>query len=125
MEDANSSPPPESPTSLRDRMICELDALLESLNLTALPLERDLKGDVKFVELFKEYDIGDFSDEEIEEGEIAEEKEDLGSILSAWRRRRDLTPSKTNGDAVAILSNTVIVADLEEAHGRFGRLTPL
>ncbi|GJY35317.1 hypothetical protein Tco_0420695 [Tanacetum coccineum] len=76
MEDANSSPPPESPTSLRDRMICELDALLESLNLTALPLERDLKGDVKFVELFKEYDIGDFSDEEIEEGEIVEEKEE-------------------------------------------------
>ncbi|GJR61322.1 hypothetical protein Tco_1503484 [Tanacetum coccineum] len=75
MEDANSSPPPEFPTSLRDRMICELDALLESLNLTALPLERDLKGDVKFVELFKEYDIGDFSDEEIEEGEIVEEKE--------------------------------------------------
>ncbi|GKA58877.1 hypothetical protein Tco_0758190 [Tanacetum coccineum] len=68
MEDANSLPPPESPNSLRDIIICELDALLESLNLTALPLERDLKGDVKFVELFKEYEIGDFSDEEIEEG---------------------------------------------------------
>ncbi|GJW32040.1 hypothetical protein Tco_0052072 [Tanacetum coccineum] len=56
-------------------MICELNALLESLNLKALPLERDLKEDVKFVEIFKEYEIGDISDEEIKEGEIVEGEE--------------------------------------------------
>ncbi|GJT49004.1 hypothetical protein Tco_0975161 [Tanacetum coccineum] len=36
-----------------------------------------------------------------------------------------LTQSKSQGDAVAILSDAVAVADLEEAHGRFGRLTQL
>ncbi|GJT61450.1 hypothetical protein Tco_1004983 [Tanacetum coccineum] len=38
--------------------------------------------------------------------------------------RPSLTPSKSQGDVVAILSDAVAVADLEEAHGRFGRLTP-
>ncbi|GKC72986.1 hypothetical protein Tco_1118869, partial [Tanacetum coccineum] len=75
MEDANSSSPPESANSLRDRMICEPDVLLESLNLTASPLDRYLKRDVKFVDLFKEYEIGDFSDEEIEGEEIVEDEE--------------------------------------------------
>ncbi|GJY96957.1 hypothetical protein Tco_0513867 [Tanacetum coccineum] len=46
-----------------------LDKYVESLELGK---NRDLKGDVKFDELFKEYDIGDFSDEEIEEREILE-----------------------------------------------------
>ncbi|GKC04157.1 hypothetical protein Tco_0995767 [Tanacetum coccineum] len=67
MENANSSPPPKSPDSLRDRMICKVDVLFKYLNLAALPLEWNLEGDVKFVELFKKYEIGDFSDEEIEE----------------------------------------------------------
>ncbi|GJR33018.1 hypothetical protein Tco_1109250 [Tanacetum coccineum] len=74
MENANPSSPLESPNSPRDSMICELDVLLESLNLTASPLERNLKGDVKFVELFKENEIRDFSDEEVEEGEIVEKR---------------------------------------------------
>ncbi|GJS16519.1 hypothetical protein Tco_0410991 [Tanacetum coccineum] len=43
--------------------------------------KEDLKGDVKFVELFKEYEIGDFSDEEIEEVEIVEEEEDISSVI--------------------------------------------
>ncbi|GKD98988.1 hypothetical protein Tco_1382885 [Tanacetum coccineum] len=94
MEDANSLPPPESPNSLRDKIICELDALLESLNLTAQPLERDLKGDVKFVELFKEYEIGDFSDEEIEEGEIVEEEEVSVEYFDKFTTRSELTYHK-------------------------------
>ncbi|GJZ13914.1 hypothetical protein Tco_0549144 [Tanacetum coccineum] len=72
MENTNPSSPPESPNSLKDRMIYELEALFESLNLTSPPLERDLKGEVKFVELFKEYEIGDLIKEESEEGEVME-----------------------------------------------------
>ncbi|GKB33126.1 hypothetical protein Tco_0872527 [Tanacetum coccineum] len=56
------------------------NTLLESLNLTAPPLQRDpscLEGDVRFVELF-EYEIGDFSEEEIEEEEDVVEVEELG-----------------------------------------------
>ncbi|GKC00537.1 hypothetical protein Tco_0986673, partial [Tanacetum coccineum] len=65
--DVNPSSPPESPNSFRNRKVREINAPLESLNLTAPPLECDLsglEGDVKFVELFKEYEIGDFSEEE-------------------------------------------------------------
>ncbi|GKB88000.1 hypothetical protein Tco_0960272 [Tanacetum coccineum] len=35
-----------------------------------------------------------------------------------------LTPSKSQGDAFRIFSDSIAVADLEEAHGRFGGLTP-
>ncbi|GJS76026.1 hypothetical protein Tco_0725907 [Tanacetum coccineum] len=62
MENINPSSPPESLNSFRNRKIYELNALLESLNLTTPPLERDfsyLEGDIRFVELFKEYEIGD------------------------------------------------------------------
>nr|GEU55333.1 hypothetical protein [Tanacetum cinerariifolium] len=69
MENANPSSPPNS---FKNRKIREINTLLESLNLTASPLERDpscLEGDVGFVELFKEYEIGNFSEEEIVEVE--------------------------------------------------------
>ncbi|GKC10396.1 hypothetical protein Tco_1007178 [Tanacetum coccineum] len=74
MEDVNPSSPPESPNSFRNRKVREINALLESLNLTAPPFECDLsglEGDVKFVELFKEYEIGDFK----EDDDVLEEKE--------------------------------------------------
>ncbi|GKC90467.1 hypothetical protein Tco_1151116 [Tanacetum coccineum] len=70
-------------------MIREINTLLESLKLTAPPLERDpscLEEDVEFVELFKKYEIGDFREEEIkEEEDVVELKEveprvDLGSL---------------------------------------------
>nr|GEW05212.1 retrotransposon Orf1 [Tanacetum cinerariifolium] len=62
MENTNPSSPLESPNSFRDRTILEINALLESLNLTAPPFDRDLshlEGDVEFVELFKKYEIKD------------------------------------------------------------------
>ncbi|GJW09432.1 hypothetical protein Tco_1575259 [Tanacetum coccineum] len=62
-------------------MIREINTLLESLNLTAPPLKRDpsyLERDVGFVKLFKEYEIRDFSMEEIEEEEDVVEVEGLG-----------------------------------------------
>ncbi|GJT88406.1 hypothetical protein Tco_1070123 [Tanacetum coccineum] len=80
MENANPSSPPESPNSFRYRKIREINTLLESLNLTAPPLERNsscLEGDVGFVELFKEYEIREFSEEEIKEGEEVAEVEEL------------------------------------------------
>ncbi|GJW86304.1 hypothetical protein Tco_0161644 [Tanacetum coccineum] len=76
MEKTNPSSPPESPNSFRNRKICELNALLESLNLAAPPLEIDfsyLKGDIRFVELFKEYEIGDLSNGKTEEEKEVEE----------------------------------------------------
>ncbi|GKC37391.1 hypothetical protein Tco_1049775 [Tanacetum coccineum] len=67
------------------------NTLLESLNLTAPPLQKDpfcLEGDVRFVELF-EYEIRDFSEEEIEEEEDVVEVEELSleikSLLDAVR----------------------------------------
>ncbi|GJR20877.1 hypothetical protein Tco_0969404 [Tanacetum coccineum] len=81
MENTNPSSPPESPNSFKNRKICELNALLESLNLTALPLERDffyLEGNVRFVELFKEYEIGELSEGETEEEEEVVEVEEIG-----------------------------------------------
>nr|GEV12319.1 hypothetical protein [Tanacetum cinerariifolium] len=39
--------------------------------------------------------------------------------------RTILTPSKFQGDTVVIPSDAIPIADLEEAHGRFGGLTPL
>ncbi|GJS37268.1 hypothetical protein Tco_0535650 [Tanacetum coccineum] len=75
MENTNPSSPPKSPNSFMNIKICELNALLESLNLTTPPLERDffyLEGGVRFVELFKEYEIGDLSEGEIEEEEVVE-----------------------------------------------------
>ncbi|GKA58686.1 hypothetical protein Tco_0757999 [Tanacetum coccineum] len=75
MENTNPSSPPKSPNSFMNIKICELNALLESLNLTTPPLERDffyLEGGVRFVELFKEYEIGDLSEGEIEEEEVME-----------------------------------------------------
>ncbi|GKA74520.1 hypothetical protein Tco_0780822 [Tanacetum coccineum] len=65
----------ESPNIFRIRKIREIDTLLESLNLTASPLKKDpscLKGDVGFVKLFKTYEIGDVSEEELEEEEVVE-----------------------------------------------------
>ncbi|GJQ94153.1 hypothetical protein Tco_0005292 [Tanacetum coccineum] len=102
MENTNPSSPPESSNSLRDRIICELGALLESLNLTSPPLERDLKGYVKFVKLFKEYEIGDLIKEEskegevieIEEGEIVEEKEVGGEYFDKFLTKNELAYHK-------------------------------
>nr|GEY24622.1 hypothetical protein [Tanacetum cinerariifolium] len=76
MENINPSSPPESSNSFGDRKNCELNVLPESLNLTAPPFERDcfyLEGDVRFVELFKGYEIGDLSKGETkEEDEVVE-----------------------------------------------------
>ncbi|GKD64202.1 hypothetical protein Tco_1306310 [Tanacetum coccineum] len=46
MDNTNLPSPPESPDSFTDRKVREISALLESLNLTAPPLERNLEGDV-------------------------------------------------------------------------------
>ncbi|GJV85501.1 hypothetical protein Tco_1525399 [Tanacetum coccineum] len=81
MENVNPSSPPESPNSYRSRKVSEINALIESLNLTASPLERDLsclERKVGFVELFKEYEIEDFSEEEITEEDDVVEVEELG-----------------------------------------------
>ncbi|GJX14953.1 hypothetical protein Tco_0206711 [Tanacetum coccineum] len=83
MKNTNLSSPPESPNSFMNRKIHEINALLESLNLTSPPLERDsscLEGDVGFFELFKEYKIGSISKEEIDEEEEVVEVEDLGIV---------------------------------------------
>ncbi|GJS33171.1 hypothetical protein Tco_0531553 [Tanacetum coccineum] len=80
MENVNPSSPLRLTNPFLNRKIQEFHTLLESLNLTAPPLEREpscLEGDVGFVELFKEYEIGDVSKEEIREEEV-EEKEELG-----------------------------------------------
>nr|GEV11740.1 hypothetical protein [Tanacetum cinerariifolium] len=69
MENANPPSPPESPNSFLNRKIQEFYTLLESVNLDNPPLEREpscLEGDIGFVELFKEYEIEDVSEEEIE-----------------------------------------------------------
>ncbi|GJT75813.1 hypothetical protein Tco_1042538 [Tanacetum coccineum] len=86
-------------------MICELDAFLESLNLTAPPLERDLKGDVKFVQFFKKYEIGDISDEEIEEGEIVEEKEVGVEYFDNFSTRSELAYHKIDPESLRGISN--------------------
>ncbi|GKG63149.1 hypothetical protein Tco_0638796, partial [Tanacetum coccineum] len=60
-----------------NRKVREFNTLLESLNLVAPPLDREpscLEGEVGFVELFKEYETRNVS-EEVEE-EIEEEKEE-------------------------------------------------
>nr|GEZ16709.1 hypothetical protein [Tanacetum cinerariifolium] len=78
---ANPSSPPESPNSFKKRKIREINTFLESFNLTAPPLERNsscLEGDVGFVELYKEYEIGEFSEEEIKEEEEVAEVEEFG-----------------------------------------------
>ncbi|GJZ31163.1 hypothetical protein Tco_0576210 [Tanacetum coccineum] len=46
MDNTNPPSPPESPDSFTDRKVREISALLESLNLTTPPLERNLEGDV-------------------------------------------------------------------------------
>ncbi|GKB08392.1 hypothetical protein Tco_0836676 [Tanacetum coccineum] len=73
-------------------MIREINTLLESLKLTAPPLERDpscLEGDVEFVELFKKYESGDFREEEIDEEEdVVELKEEMPN----HRRRKPFKP---------------------------------
>ncbi|GJR24416.1 hypothetical protein Tco_0972943 [Tanacetum coccineum] len=76
----NPSSPPGSPKSFLNRKIREFHTLLESLDLATPSLEREpscLEGDVGFVELFKEYKIGDVSEEEIKEDEV-ERVEELG-----------------------------------------------
>ncbi|GJU98910.1 hypothetical protein Tco_1328181 [Tanacetum coccineum] len=81
MENANPSSPPESPNSFRDRTILEINALLESLNLTVPPLDRELShlvGDVEFVELLKKYKIKDSSYDELEEKDQVVEVDELG-----------------------------------------------
>ncbi|GJY51179.1 hypothetical protein Tco_0442026 [Tanacetum coccineum] len=81
MENVNPSSPLESPDLFRNREIFDLDALLESLNLTAPPLEKDfsyLEGDVRFVELFKKYEIGDRSEGETKDEEEVVEVEEVG-----------------------------------------------
>ncbi|GJU88225.1 hypothetical protein Tco_1300648 [Tanacetum coccineum] len=83
MDNASPSSPPESPNSFRNKKTCELNALLESLNLTAPSLERYfsyLEGDVGFVKLFKEYEIGDLSEGEMEEEEEVVDVEELGIV---------------------------------------------
>ncbi|GKE65079.1 hypothetical protein Tco_1519240, partial [Tanacetum coccineum] len=56
-----------------NRKVRESHTFLESLNLAAPPLEREhscLEGDVGFVELFKEYEIGEVNKEEIEKEDV-------------------------------------------------------
>nr|GEU89405.1 protein kinase-like domain, concanavalin A-like lectin/glucanase domain protein [Tanacetum cinerariifolium] len=84
MENVNPSTPPE-PKSFRNKKVREINALLKSLNLISPPLKRDpscLEGNVGFIELFKEYDIRDFSEEEVEEEEDIVEIEELEVISS-------------------------------------------
>ncbi|GJV80454.1 hypothetical protein Tco_1516324 [Tanacetum coccineum] len=53
------------------------------LDLVDPPLEREhscLEGYVGFVELFKEYEVGDVSEEEIEEEEVIGEKEEIEGV---------------------------------------------
>ncbi|GKF31176.1 hypothetical protein Tco_0100974, partial [Tanacetum coccineum] len=64
-----------------NRKVRDFNTLLKSLNLTALPLKREpscLDGDVGFIELFKECEIGDIREEKIEEEEEVVEVEELG-----------------------------------------------
>ncbi|GJS53689.1 hypothetical protein Tco_0627051 [Tanacetum coccineum] len=89
-------------TTIRIRKIREIDTLLESLNLTASPLKKDpscLKGDVGFVKLFKTYEIGDVSEEELEEEEEVVEVDELGveyfdkfPTRDDWIMKRQLEP---------------------------------
>ncbi|GJZ09871.1 hypothetical protein Tco_0544154 [Tanacetum coccineum] len=81
MENANLSSPPESPNSFMNRKVQEFNTLLESLKLVAPPLDREpscLEGEVGFVELFKECDIRDVREEEIEEDEEVVEVDEVG-----------------------------------------------
>nr|GEZ10271.1 ribonuclease H-like domain-containing protein [Tanacetum cinerariifolium] len=81
LKNVDPSSPLESPNSFMNKKIRELHTLLESLNPAAPPLERQpscLEKDVGFVELFKEYEIGDVREEVIEEEEELEGVEELG-----------------------------------------------
>ncbi|GJX34777.1 hypothetical protein Tco_0246334 [Tanacetum coccineum] len=82
-KNANPTSPPESPNSFLNRKVREFNTLLESLNLAAPPLEREhscLERYVGFVKLFKEFEIRDVRDEEIEEEEVVVEVEELGNF---------------------------------------------
>ncbi|GKC39388.1 hypothetical protein Tco_1051772 [Tanacetum coccineum] len=107
MENANPSSPPESPNSFRNRKIHEITILLEFLNATAPPLKRDssyLEGDVGFVELFKEYEIGYFSEEEIEEEVV--EVEELGvEYFDKYPTRDELAYHKVDPEDIRRISN--------------------
>ncbi|GJU39610.1 putative reverse transcriptase domain-containing protein [Tanacetum coccineum] len=81
IKNVNPSSAPESPNSFMNRKVRDFNTLLKSLNLTALPLKREpscLDGDVGFIELFKECEIGDIREEKIEEEEEVVEVEELG-----------------------------------------------
>ncbi|GJZ72507.1 hypothetical protein Tco_0636358 [Tanacetum coccineum] len=108
MENANPSSPLESPDLFRNREICDLDALFESLNLTAPPLEKDfsyLEGDPRFVELFKKYEIGDLSD-----GEQRMKKKQLEPRIDPkdLRRIRNFT-GRTRGMHIFVGNFTYVV----------------
>ncbi|GJW12594.1 hypothetical protein Tco_1578421 [Tanacetum coccineum] len=97
MENVNPSSPPKSPNSFRNQTIQEINTLLESLNLTTLPFKRDpscLEGDIRFVELFKNYEIGDFSEEEKEEEEDIVEEELGVEYLDKFLTRNELAYHK-------------------------------
>ncbi|GJT21879.1 hypothetical protein Tco_0891816 [Tanacetum coccineum] len=103
----------KSSNSFRNRKIYELYALLESLNLTAPPLERDfsyLEGDIRFVKLFKEYEIGDLSEEETEEEEEVVEVEELGvEYFDKFMTKDELAYHKIRGMHIFIENLTYIV----------------
>nr|GEU37799.1 hypothetical protein [Tanacetum cinerariifolium] len=76
--DTNANPSsPKSPNSFMNMKIQKFQTLLKSLNLAALPIERELsclERDVGFVELFKLYEVESDSEEEVDE-ETEEEEE--------------------------------------------------
>ncbi|GJU78457.1 hypothetical protein Tco_1275527 [Tanacetum coccineum] len=123
MENTNPSSPPDSPNSFRNRKICEINELLETLNLTAPPLERYfsyLEADVRFVELFNEYEIGDLT--------FGGKARDLSSIWEETGRRHNTwvyqsvetasrfcaTPSEVKGDDVTTICDAVTITDLKK-----------
>nr|GEX93504.1 retrotransposon Orf1 [Tanacetum cinerariifolium] len=82
MDNINSPPPPEVPTSILSKKVLKLNSLLESLNLITssrcfgIVCKKEKDSDVMLVELIKNNDC--LSNEELEEDDDVLEEEEFG-----------------------------------------------
>ncbi|GJU71594.1 hypothetical protein Tco_1262999 [Tanacetum coccineum] len=99
MDNINSPPPPEVPTSILSEKVLKLNSILESLNLipssccSRIVCKKEKDSDVMLVELIKNNDCP--SNEELEEDDdVLEEEEFGGDHFDKFLIRRELACHK-------------------------------